>query len=188
MKGALQVKLNQFKNAYHTKETEDKNLNIVICIYHKMGLYRKSTINELLEKLQENLKQECKNYEKVQIAYVYETPSLNVKKFAPFTKESPIYYKEPCIEKSPHSLANVWFMGLALLEQIQEDCEKRMYFVTDERFDVIQVNQIVYQKEDKFMLNSRFTKSNIQLFLVKSGQTAGGELLEDYIRIYGEVL
>ena len=180
--------LNQFKNAYHTKEAENKNLNIVICIYHKMGLYRKSTINELLEKLQENLKQECKNYEEVQIAYVYETPSLSVKKFAPFTKESSIYYKEPCIEKSPHSLANVWFMSLALLEQIEENCEKRMYFVTDERFDAMQVNQIIFKKEDTFILNTRFSINDVQLFLVKSEQIAGGELLEDYIRMYGEVL
>ena len=103
-----------------------------------------------------------------------------------------IYDEKICEEQCPHSLVNVWFMGLVLLEQRQmklsEDTENRIYLLTDERFDMIQANRIVLEKEGEFMLHTRFAELHFQPILVKSAENVGGELLEDYIQIHGEVL
>ena len=66
----------------------NRKLNVVICIYQKMGYSRKNRINEMLEAIQTDLKKKLTCYEKVQTAYVYEAPLLTVKKFEKLTEET----------------------------------------------------------------------------------------------------
>ena len=72
----------------------NRKLNVVICIYQKMGYSRKNRINEMLEAIQTDLKKKLTCYEKVQTAYVYEAPLLTVKKFEKLTEETPVKEKK----------------------------------------------------------------------------------------------
>ena len=182
--------LNRYNKEYKMKERsfDRKKLNVVICIYHSSNLREKSPINEMLEKLQMQLKTECKKYDEIQIAYVYETPSLDAKGFQVFTEETPIYYKELYEKRCSYNLENVWFLGLALLEQkvmeqnlpADAEIENRIYLVTDERFDFYQSGKIVFEEDGEIKLHPRFSKLDITSVLIKT-KSAGGELLEKYM-------
>ena len=69
--------------------------------------------------VQKELKEEASYYEKVHVAYVYESPYLEVKDFHDMDHNTPIYYKEPC-EGESHDLVHVLFMGLMLLKELQD--------------------------------------------------------------------
>lgn len=180
------MSLKQFDKEFHVKK---KPLNVVICIYHTVGLHRESVINKMLEEVQLGLKEECNAYQEIQVAYVYETLSLlDVKQFQKLKKETPIYYKEPCgSHKMMHNLAHVWFMALAVLEkQVNKmDCEteNRLYFLTDEKFSRVEVNQLFVEENGKLMIHPRFSKLSFIPFLKKT-KHAGGDLLEQYIYAY----
>ncbi len=170
------------------KSSDKKMLNIVVCIYHDLSRQKKSPINEMLEELQKQLKTECKKHSEIQIAYVYETPSLSVKEFEVFTEDTSIYYKTPCEKSRPHSLEHVWFMGLALLEQrlveVEQfrdvEIENRIYLLTDEKFDLYQSGKIVYEEDGEIFLHPRFSNLDVTSILIKT-ENAGGELLEKYM-------
>lgn len=169
-----------------------KRLNVVICIYHTIEGYGKSSINKILEQVQLELKEECEKYEDVKVAYVYETPSLlDVKKFEKLEKQTPIYYKKLYSnEKMIHNLAHIWFMGLALLEQQvcdeKQGVENRIYLITDEQFKRVETNQLVFEQNGELMLHPRFAALKFKPILIKTEQ-AGGDLLENYICQNGEV-
>lgn len=178
--------LNQFKTEFYVSKPQ---LNVVICIYHVLGTGTESRVNEMLEYLQRKLRQECSKFSKIQVAYVYETPLLDVKPFRTLEKETPFYYKEPCRKSETHSLSRVWFMGLALLEQQQrnnkERTEQRLYLITDEKFDRVQVNEIVEKRDGKLYLNPRFSAVEFTPILMKT-EKAGGDNLEEYIQEKGD--
>lgn len=160
----------------------DKKLYVTICIYHIPRLGTSSPINKMIEEVIEELKSELPDYEEIQIAYVYETRGLmDVKEFQPLTEDSPVYYKEPCEIIVSHKLEHVFFMGMAMLEPIQErdDApETRLYLITDEKFE--RVNQIVYRDENRIRMNPRFSGMYTKIILRKA-PNAGGDILEEYI-------
>lgn len=180
------MSLKQFDKEFHV---EKKSLNVVICIYHTVGLHRESVMNKMLEEVQLELKEERDAYQEIQVAYVYETESLlDVKSFQKLETETPIYYKEPCAShKMNHNLAHVWFMALALLEKqankMESKAENRLYFLTDEKFSRVEVNQIFEKKDGNVMIHPRFSKLSFIPFLKKT-KHAGGDLLEEYIYAY----
>lgn len=163
----------------------NRKLNVVICIYQKMGYSRKNRINEMLEAIQTDLKKKLTCYEKVQTAYVYEAPLLTVKKFEKLTEETPVYYQRPCEGEEIHSLAHVMFMGLALLEQLQNlnTEENQLYLVTDEQnFDMVQVQELVYtDRWGNVKLNPRFSHISFTPILYKAGSTGNG-MLEKFFK------
>ena len=171
---------------------ENGTLNVVICIYNKLGVRKKTDddevqdkLNQALETLQLKLKSEEQEYKEIKIAYVYEAPLLTVRPFETFHEDSPVFYKRPCSEKGGiHDLAQVVLMGLALLEQISDDTEdvqNRLYLVTDERFERKYVNELVVQDEKDGMIhwNPRFSGLNVKAYLYKTAKNAGGSKLEE---------
>lgn len=176
------MSLNQFEKEFHIGK---RQLNVVVCVYHSLGVYKKNLVNQMLEYLQEQLKRECDEYEKVQIDYIYETPSLQIKKIERLEKDTPIQYQEPCKSSETHSITHMVFMGLAVLEQKLYECdievENRMYLITDERFKRVQVKQLIMEKNGEFFLHPRFSKIEFTPVLIKT-ENAGGDWLEEYIR------
>ena len=171
---------------------QDGCLNVVVCIYNKLGTRKKTDddevqdrLNQTLEALQQKLKAELPDYDEIKIAYVYEAPLLTVRPFEVLGEDSPILYKRPCSQKGGnHDLAQVLFMGLALLEQSSadmEDVQNRLYLVTDERFERKYVNELVFQdkKAGTIRWNPRFSHLDVKAYLYKTAKGAGGGILEE---------
>lgn len=182
------MSLDQFESEFHL---DRPCLNAVICLYHNQNTYAKSRINEMLGHLQEDLKRERSRYETVDVAYVYETASLNARPFCELTEDAPVYYKESCQTSTVHDLAGVVFMGLAMLEQkIRQDGpsdrENRLYLLTDEPFNRVQVNRIIQKNGADLTLHPRFRTLAFVPFLIRT-EKAGGDILEAYIRAHGDV-
>ncbi len=168
-----------FKMGYQMKEK--KELFAVVCVYHPLIYAKQKHINSMLEMVQKELKEEASYYEKVHVAYVYESPYLEVKDFHDMDHNTPIYYKEPC-EGESHDLVHVLFMGLMLLKELQdkhEESEKRLYLLTEERFERTHISQIVYKNEEEIKIHPLFEELNYQPILIKT-EMAGGDILEEY--------
>lgn len=181
--------LKDFEDAFWI---ENSCLNVVICIYNKLGARKKTDddevqdrLNQTLEVIQQKLKAELPDYEEIKIAYVYEAPLLTVRPFEVLREDSPVIYKRPCSQKGGiHDLAQVLFMGLVLLEQNSanmDDVQNRLYLVTDERFERKYVNELVFgDKEDgAIRWNPRFSQLNVKSYLYKTANGAGGDILEE---------
>lgn len=166
-------------------------LNVVICIFQKgIGVEDRSLINQMLEKLQIQLKGELDQYKEIYVAFVYETPSLDAKKFFKLERDTQIYYKEPT---KSCNFAHVWLMGMALLEQKQKEtidsqilAENRLYLVMDVEVSRTEALLIIQEKEGRLYMHSRFEKVNFKPILFKS-EDGKGNLLEEYIQKYGDV-
>lgn len=164
-------------------QIEKRKLYVAICIDQAPGYGKNSPVNRMLEELVGQLKRERMDYESIEVAYVYETEGMmDVKDFASLTEESLVWYKEPCIRMENHNLNHVFFMGMALLERVEklyDTAEKRLYFVTDEKFE--RVNQIACETEKGLKANPRFAGMDVEIILVRE-ENAGGDLLDKYIK------
>ena len=172
------MSLKAFDKPFHVGKG---NLNVVICINQNLGHARKSPINQMLEDVQLELKKELPSYEAIHVAFVYETPLLNVKLFEILTEETPVYYKEPCEYSETHNMKQLFFMGLVLLEKQQKVVvgESRFYLLTDERFSRVHINEIVQ--------NSRFSNLKFKPVLYTNQPKDEKDLLVQYFNKYGDV-
>ena len=179
--------LGQFTEEFPVK---DQKLNVVICIFQKdISMIDKSPLNQMLEELQFELKEELDQYSEIQVAYVFEDKSLAVRGFEKLEKDTPVYYKEP---SKHYNLAHIWMLGMALLEQKQQeeknvaiDVENRLYLVTDEKLQRDKVRLIVYEEGGEIYMHTRFSKVDFQPFLWRS-EDAYGDILEEFIRKKGK--
>lgn len=108
---------------------------------------------------------------------------LEVREFESIDKDTPFCYKEPCIGKD-HNIAHILLMGLILLQELQNKekrGEYRLYLLTDEKFNRLQVNQIVYEHGSEIRIHPMFENLVYKPILVKTEQ-AGGDILEEYFR------
>lgn len=180
------MSLADFEKEYHVNS---RTVKAVICICQKLGAGTRSPVNQMLEHIQQELKQESARGKEVQVAYVYETPSLRARGFETIGADTPVYYKEPCERSETHRLTHIFFMGLALAEaerKRDEGAEYRVYLVTDEKFSRLHANEIICSDGSGLRLHPRFAALDCRLILVKA-KNAGGDILEAYIRERGEV-
>lgn len=171
-------------------------VNAVICIFQKSrGVADQSPVNQMLEKLQLQLKKELDQKTEIYIAFVYETPSLDARGFERLKEDTPIFYKEPCPVKMPYNLAHLYMLGMALLErQCQEtgkegdvSIENRLYLITDEKFSRQKSALIVQKRDGKLCMHPRFDNvRHFRPYLCKT-RKAGGESLEEFIKDNGVV-
>lgn len=190
------MSLTQFKKEFFMDDSildfiDKQILNVVICILQKsIGMGDRNLINKMLESLQIQLKGELDKYREINVAFVYETPSLDAKKFFKLKKDTQIYYKEPT---KSCNFAHVWLMGMALLEQKQKktinsqiSVENRLYLVMDVEISRNEALLIIKEKEGILSMHSRFEKVNFRPILFKS-EDGKGDLLEEYIQKNGDV-
>lgn len=162
-----------------------KKLNVVICVFHENAEHAyKSPLNQMLEELQIDLKKELEEYDKIEVAFVFNDDLLEIKEFQELESKTRIYYKEP---SQAGDFAHIWFMGLALLEkklQEEEDIvtsiENRVYLVTDEQLPREKVRLIIEEKDGELRAHSRFDKIDFIPYLYRSEETSG-DILEEYI-------
>lgn len=166
--------LTGFQNNY---SVEDRVLNVVICVNQAVGYYHKSPINFMLEMVQEQLKRELEYFEAIYVAYVYETPMLDVLDFSKLTNDTPTYYIEPYENGAAHSLKHILLMGLALLEEQQKynSGENRLYLLNDERLNRITENEIFVQEGARLMVNKRFSSLQFKPILFTNQKNEGRE-------------
>ncbi|GEM_PF-2577122 len=119
--------IDQFVAPCHTTSSKQY---VVICVDQEQGERTNSRINEMLVWLQEGLR----GREDVEVAFVYESPALEVRPFQPLDR---IYYKERCSEiRGSHSLLRLWCMGRVLLadtvrEQGAARVRRRLILLTE---------------------------------------------------------
>lgn len=168
---------------YEEYQTGSKGLHAILCIYQKPGYGGASPVNHMLEEIQLSLHRECREGRRIRIAFVFENPSyLDARAFEDIDEGTPVFYKEVNDHLEVHSVAHVLFMGLAMLEQLRDaaDSENRLYLITDEKFDRVQSNQVVYRSGDgSVKLHPRFGGLEIHPILYKTEQ-AGGGVLEEF--------
>lgn len=167
----------------------DQKLNIVVCIFQKdISMSDQSPLNQMLEELQIELKNALDEYSEIELAFVFEDKALGIRGFEKLERNTPVYYKEP---DKTYNLAHIWLMGMALLEQKQQEeepgfvIENRLYLVTDAKLPQDKVRCIVEVEGDVLRMNSRFEKLDFIPFLWKSKE-ADGDVLEEYIRKHGK--
>ncbi len=171
-----------FGKALHMK---GQILYVVVCVYQNRSRYQKeSPVNQMLETLQRELKEELETYQEIQIAFVYGTPELHVRIFQKLERDTPIFYKEP--EKVGNA-AHIWMMGMALLEQTQgaeeeqAKVDRRLYFITDAKILRKYAQLMVFGEAEQIGIHPRFHKVKFTPFLWRSSD-AKGDLLEEYIK------
>lgn len=171
---------------------EPKILNVVIGIYHKT-VDEKVTfnVNQQLESLQIKLKQELERYEEIQLAFVYGFSSLDVRAFRKLDKNTPIYYKENGEQNNSYNLANIWLMGLALLEQRQQEnlnlannMENRFYLIKNGKVLLSELQMMFNEKDGKVCINPRFASVDCFVRLIPCNEH-DDDILEAYIRKSG---
>ena len=65
------------------------------------------------------------------------------------------------------------------LQDKHEESEKRLYLLTEERFERTHISQIVYKNEEEIKIHPLFEELNYQPILIKT-EMAGGDILEEY--------
>ncbi len=184
------MSLDKFRKEF---PAESEILHVVICVtQNSIGITDKSPVNQILEGVQQGLKEELDKYQEIQVAFVYQTPELEVKDFQKLEKNTPIYYREPTPAGKGYNLVHVWLMGLVLLEKKQHEAEgrrdsaeNRLYLLTDERVPYYKANLAVVESEGEIRIHPRFEQLKFYPFLFRS-KDANGDILEKYIRQHGE--
>ena len=115
---------------------QKRKLYAAICIYQRPGSGTASPVNGMLEKTIAGLKSELPDYEEIQLAYVYETKGLQgCIPFRPVHADTEPFCMEPLDNADNHSIDHVYFMGMAMLEQMNSIAagECRLYLITDDK-------------------------------------------------------
>lgn len=168
-------------------------LNAVICIYQKpVQQEDQSRMNEMLEKLQLQLKTELQTYDEIWNAFVFQNSQLDVKAFQQLDKDSWLYYKESGIESNTHNAANMLVMGMALLEQKaqrqkdrMQNIENRLYMVADETPRREHIHRIFTAEKDRIVIHSRFRHLDFRPYLYRT-EHVSFDVFETYARGFGE--
>lgn len=190
--------LERFREEFHIEQ--QKTLNAVIGIFERDA--KKSLVNRVLVELQNRLKEELKRgeYGKIRIAFVYESPVLEVRPFELLEQDSRIYYKEPGDGPArEYNLAYIWLMGIALLEQEQkrwqeeeqngqngqEQQENRFYLLLNDRLSRSELQLMFANDREEIRLHSRFREVDFFPVLIQS-KSAECKILEEYVVHHGD--
>lgn len=190
--------LERFREEFHIEQ--QKTLNAVIGIFERDA--KKSPVNRVLVELQNRLKEELKRgeYGKIRVAFVYESPVLEVRPFELLGQDSRIYYKEPGDGPAQaYNLAHIWLMGIALLEQEQkrwqeeeqngkngqEQQENRFYLLLNDRLSRSELQLMFADDREEIRLHSRFREVDFFPVLIQS-KSAECKILEEYVVHHGD--